>query len=42
LLKKLARSCGFISPSRRVRVCSASRHSSAEAMLRLALVSIGR
>ncbi len=33
LLKKLDRSCGFISPSRLVRVCSASRHSSAVAML---------
>jgi crotonobetainyl-CoA:carnitine CoA-transferase CaiB-like acyl-CoA transferase len=32
LLKKLDRSCGFISPSRAVRVCSASRHSSAVAM----------
>ena len=31
-LKKLDRSCGFISPSRPVRVCSASRHSSAVAM----------
>ena len=27
-----ARACGSISPSRLVRVCSASRHSSAEAM----------
>ena len=42
LLKKLARSCGFISPSRPVRVCSASRHSSTVAIARLALVSIGR
>ena len=33
LLKKLDRSCGFISASRPVRVCSASRHSSAVAML---------
>ena len=33
LLKKLDRSFGFISPSRPVRVCSASRHSSAVAML---------
>lgn len=32
LLKKLDRSCGLISPSRAVRVCSASRHSSAVAM----------
>jgi hypothetical protein len=42
LLKKLDRSFGFISPSRPVRVCSASRHSSAVAIARLALVSIGR
>ncbi len=33
LLKKLDRSFSFISPSRPVRVCSASRHSSAVAML---------
>ena len=32
LLKWLARACGSISPSRLVRACSASRHSSAEAM----------
>jgi formyl-CoA transferase/CoA:oxalate CoA-transferase len=32
LAKKLDRSCGFMSPSRAVRVCSASRHSSAVAM----------
>jgi crotonobetainyl-CoA:carnitine CoA-transferase CaiB-like acyl-CoA transferase len=32
LLKKLDRSFSFISPSRPVRACSASRHSSAEAM----------
>ncbi len=32
LLKKLDRASGSISPSRPVRVCSASRHSSAEAM----------
>ena len=42
LLKKLDRSFGLISPSRPVRVCSASRHSSAVAIARLALVSIGR
>jgi hypothetical protein len=32
LLKKLDRSCAGISPSRVVRACSASRHSSAVAM----------
>ena len=42
LLKKLDRFFSSISPSRPVRVCSASRHSSAVAIARLALVSIGR
>jgi crotonobetainyl-CoA:carnitine CoA-transferase CaiB-like acyl-CoA transferase len=38
LAKKLDRSCGFMSPSRAVRVCSASRHSSAVA-IRASLLS---
>jgi formyl-CoA transferase/CoA:oxalate CoA-transferase len=42
LLKKLDRFFSSISPSRPMRACSASRHSSAVAIARLALVSIGR